>query len=315
MNSNAKLKTRQLNDAKAATQPLNIDLLGQQLPDAFSSNVRVDVFGLTHRGLVRPNNEDHFLVVRGGRELEAIMGNLPPDVVSRRFDEVFYGMAVADGLGGEVCGEIASRRALESLLSMVLHTPDWMLRLGKPEINEVMWRMADRFIRVHAALLHEAAQDPYLQGMSTTLTTALTMGDDLIITHVGDSRVYLIRDGQMRQLTRDHTLAQQLIDSGMHNQNDQLVKELRNVLKQALGAKVSECRPEVDYLKLADGDQLLLCTDGLSDAVESGVIAQVLNKNNSAKATAEELLGLALEKGGPDNITLIVSRYAFPKRD
>ena len=101
----------------------------------------------------------------------------------------------------------------------------------------------------------------------------------------------------------------------MHNQNDQLVKELRNVLKQALGAKVSECRPEVDYLKLADGDQLLLCTDGLSDAVESDVIAQVLNKNNSAKATAEELLGLALEKGGPDNITLIVSRYAFPKRD
>jgi protein phosphatase len=175
--------------------------------------------------------------------------------------------------------------------------------------------MADRFIRVHAALLHEAAQDPYLQGMSTTLTTALTMGDDLIITHVGDSRVYLIRDGQMRQLTRDHTLAQQLIDSGMHNQNDQLVKELRNVLKQALGAKVGECRPEVDYLKLADGDQLLLCTDGLSDAVESDVIAQVLNKNNSAKATAEELLGLALEKGGPDNITLIVSRYAFPKRD
>ncbi|HZJ42381.1 MAG TPA: protein phosphatase 2C domain-containing protein [Pyrinomonadaceae bacterium] len=315
MNSNAKLKTGQLNDAKAATQPLNIDLLGQQFPDALSSNVRVDVFGLTHRGLVRPNNEDHFLVVRGGRELEAIMGNLPPDVVSRRFDEVFYGMAVADGLGGEVCGEIASRRALESLLSMVLHTPDWMLRLGKPEINEVMWRMADRFIRVHAALLHEAAQDPYLQGMSTTLTTALTMGDDLIITHVGDSRVYLIRDGQMRQLTRDHTLAQQLIDAGIHNQNDQLVKELRNVLKQALGAKVSECRPEVDYLKLADGDQLLLCTDGLTDTVESGVIAQVLNKNNSAKATAEELLGLALEKGGPDNITLIVSRYAFPKRE
>ena len=241
------------------------------------------------------------------------MGNLPDDIVSRRFDEVFYGMAVADGLGGEVCGEIASRRALESLLSMVLHTPDWMLRLGKPEINEVMWRMADRFIRVHAALLHEAAQDPYLQGMSTTLSTALTMGDDLIVTHIGDSRIYLVRDGQMRQLTRDHTLAQQLIDTGLHQENDQLVKELKNVLKQALGAKVSECRPEVEYLKLADGDLLLLCTDGLTDAVESDVIEQVLKKDSPAKEISEELLRLALEKGGPDNITMIVSRYAFPK--
>lgn len=314
MNSNTKLKTQPLNNARAETQPLNIDLLGQTFPEEFSSQVKVDVYGLSHRGLVRPNNEDHFLVVRGGRELEAIMGNLPADIVSRRFDEVFYGMAVADGLGGEVGGEIASRRALESLLSMVLQTPDWMLRLGKPEINEVMWRMADRFIRVHAALLHEAAQDPYLQGMSTTLTTALTMGDDLIITHVGDSRIYLVRDGKIRQLTRDHTLAQQLIDTGLHNQNDQLVKELRNVLKQALGAKVGEFRPEVDYMKMADGDQLLLCTDGLTDTVDSEQIEQVLNRNCSAKETAEELLRLALEKGGPDNITLIVSRYILPNR-
>jgi len=315
VNSNAKLRTQPINNARAETQPLSIDLLGQEFPTEFSSLVKVDVYGLSHRGLVRPNNEDHFVVVRGGRELEAIMGNLPDDIVSRRFDEVFYGMAVADGLGGEVCGEIASRRALESLLSMVLHTPDWMLRLGKPEINEVMWRMADRFIRVHAALLHEAAQDPYLQGMSTTLSTALTMGDDLIVTHIGDSRIYLVRDGQMRQLTRDHTLAQQLIDTGLHQENDQLVKELKNVLKQALGAKVSECRPEVEYLKLGDGDLLLLCTDGLTDAVESDVIEQVLKKDSPAKEISEELLRLALEKGGPDNVTVIVSRYAFPKQD
>jgi len=315
VNSNTKLKTQPLNAATAETPSLNISLLGQEFPVEFSSRVKVDVYGLSHRGLVRPNNEDHFVVVRGGRELEAIMGNLPADIVSRRFDEVFYGMAVADGLGGEVCGEIASRRALESLLSMVLHTPDWMLRLGKPEINEVMWRMADRFIRVHAALLHEAAQDPYLQGMSTTLTTALTMGDDFIITHVGDSRIYLIRNGQMRQLTRDHTLAQQLIDTGLHHQNDQLVKELRNVLKQALGARVSECRPEVEYLKLADGDLLLLCTDGLTDAVDSDLIEQALKKDSPAKEISEELLRLALEKGGPDNVTVIVSRYAFPKQD
>ena len=302
MKSNTKLKT----------QPLSMDLTEQEFPLEFSSLVKVDVYGLSHRGLIRPNNEDHFVVVRGGRELEAIMGNLPDDVVSRRFDEVFYGMAVADGLGGEVCGEVASRRALESLLSMVLQTPDWMLRLGKPEINEVMWRMADRFIRVHANLLHEASQDPYLQGMSTTLTTALTMGDDLIITHVGDSRIYLVRKGEMRQLTRDHTLAQQLIDTGRHNQNDQLVKELRNVLKQALGAKLAEFRPEVEYMKLNDGDQLLICTDGLTDTVEFEAIAQALNSKPSAKEASEELLRLALEQGGPDNITLIVSRYSFP---
>jgi serine/threonine protein phosphatase PrpC len=300
-----------VSNPKLKTQPLSPELLGQTFPPEFSSLVKVDVFGLSHQGLVRPNNEDHFMVVRGGRELEPVMGNLPEALMSRRFDEVFYAMAVADGLGGEASGEIASRRALEALLSMGLSTPDWMLRLGKPEINEVMWRMADRFIRVHAALIHEAAQDPHLQGMSTTLTTALTMGDDLILTHVGDSRAYLIRKGEIRQLTRDHTLAQQLIDTGL-SQDDHLVKELRNVLKQALGANAAEFRPEVNYFKLLDGDQLLLCTDGLSDAVDEEVINEVLKRNSPAKETAEELLRLALESGGKDNITLIVSRHTLP---
>jgi serine/threonine protein phosphatase PrpC len=281
-------------------------------PDLFTSLVQVDIHGLSHKGLVRPNNEDHFLVLRGGRALEAIMGNLSPNVVSRRFDEMFYGMAVADGLGGEVSGEIASERALEALLGMVLNTPDWMLRLGRPEINEVMWRMADRFIRVHAALIHDSADDPALQGMATTLTTAITSGDDLIVTHIGDSRAYLFREGELQQLTRDHTLAQQLIDDGGHSPSDTLVKELRNVLKQALGAKATECRPEVEHLKMKDGDSLLLCTDGLTDMVDDETIDQVLTHGSSAKAMTEELLDLALKNGGRDNITIIVSRYSIP---
>jgi len=282
-------------------------------PELFSSLVQVDIHGLSHKGLVRPNNEDHFLVVRGGRALEAVMGNLSPNIVSRRFDELFFGMAVADGLGGEASGEIASERALEALLGMGLNTPDWMLRLGRPEINEVMWRMADRFIRVHAALIHDSAEDPSLQGMATTLTTALTQGDDLIVTHIGDSRVYLFREGELQQLTHDHTLAQQLIDGGGHAPNDTLVKELRNVLKQALGAKATECRPQVEHLKLKDGDSLLLCSDGLTDMVDDETIDQVLTHGSSAKAMTEELLDVALKNGGRDNITIIVSRYTFPR--
>ncbi|MGH9883629.1 MAG: PP2C family protein-serine/threonine phosphatase, partial [Pyrinomonadaceae bacterium] len=157
-------------------------------PEAFSSLVQVDVYGISHPGLVRPNNEDHFLVVRGGRTLEPVLGNLSSEMMSECFEEIFYGMVVADGLGGHAAGEVASSQAIRSLMSMALHTPDWILRPGKSEANEVMWRMADRFIRVNAVLLQEAAAHANLDGMSTTMTATVTMGRDLIVTHVGDSR-------------------------------------------------------------------------------------------------------------------------------
>ena len=284
-------------------------------PEPFSSLVAVDYYAMSDKGHVRTRNEDHFLVLRGGRAIETVMSNLGDSQPGDLFEEAAFGMVVADGVGGEAAGEVASRQAIYTLLSLALHTPDWNFRWGPRERNTVMWRMKDRFRRVNAALLRDSATHTSLSGMCTTMTAAVSHGDDLIVGHVGDSRAYLLHGGKLVRLTRDHTLGARLVEDGTHTPNDRLVRELRNVLMQALGSKETECVPDVhDYL-LEDGDQVLLCTDGLSDMVEDKLIESVLNEAPSARAACQSLINLALSNGGRDNVTAIVARYSIPSRE
>jgi protein phosphatase len=270
---------------------------------------------MTDKGHVRTQNEDHFLVLRSGRAVETVMSNLGENQPGDLFEESAFAMVVADGVGGEAAGEVASGQAIYTLLSLALHTPDWNFRWGPKERNTVMWRMKDRFRRVNAALLREAAGDASLHGMCTTMTAAVSHGDDLIIGHVGDSRAYLLHDGKLVRLTRDHTLGERLVEDGTHKPNDRLVRELRNVLMQALGSRETECIPDVhDYL-IENNDQVMLCTDGLSDMVEDSLIEAVLNEASSAKTACQSLVDLALSNGGRDNITVIVARYSIPNRE
>jgi protein phosphatase len=165
---------------------------------------------------------------------------------------------------------------------------------------------------VNAALLQQAAAHASLNGMSTTLTAAITHGNYLIVGHVGDSRAYLLHQGRLKRLTKDHTLAQRLIDDGVHAPDDPLVLELRNILMQSLGSAESDCRPEVHEYSIADSDQLLLCTDGLTDMVDDEVIEAVLLEGTSAKVVCRSLVDAALSNGGRDNITVIVARFSIP---
>ena len=283
-------------------------------PPPFSSRVNVDIFGMSDKGNVRANNEDHFLIVRGGRAVETVMTNLTETetLPGELFEEAAHGMVVADGVGGEASGEVASRQAIYTLLSLALHAPDWQFRWGPKERNIVMWRMKDRFRRVNAALLRDATAHASLHGMCTTMTAAVTHGTDLIIGHIGDSRAYLLHDGKLVQLTRDHTLGGRLVEDGTHGPRDPLVLELRGLLVQALGSREGECNPDVyDYL-LADEDQLLLCTDGLTDMVDDVDIELILNSARSAKSACRSLVDLALKNGGRDNVTVVVARYSIP---
>src|SRR5438309_2133295 len=171
---------------------------GRRPPGPLSSLVQIDVAGLSHPGKVRPNNEDHFLVVRFGRFLEPLATNLPAGQVPSRFEDVGYAMAVADGLGGHAAGEEASKRALTTLVNLVLNTPDWFFRMDDPSsAEEVMRRAADRFGQIDHALAEEAADDPTLHGFGTTMTLAASVGWDVLIAHVGDSRAYLFRKGTL----------------------------------------------------------------------------------------------------------------------
>ena len=281
----------------------------QKLIRPLSPQVRVDVFGMSEKGLVQAKNEDHFLVVRAARSLETVFTSLPEPQPGETFDDSGYGLVVADGVGDSAGGEVASRNAIYMLLNLALHTSDWQFRWGPKERNTVLLRMKDRFRNVNAALIGDAAAHASLSGMCTTMTAAVTYGNDAIVGHIGDSRAYLLHQGTLIRLTRDHTLGGRLVEEGTHLPNDPLVLEYRSLLLQSLGSREGECHPDVHNYLLQNGDQLLLCTDGLIDAVEEVDIESALNSATSAHFACRSLVDLALGNGGADNITVIVARY------
>jgi PPM family protein phosphatase len=283
------------------------------LPKPFSSLIDVDVFAMSDKGLVRSTNEDHYLVVRGGRAIETVFSSLSGNRAGDIFEETAYAFVVADGVGGEAGGEVASRQAIFTLLNLALRTPDWQFRWGPDQRKIVMWRMQDRFRRVNAALVQQATAHASLNGMCTTMTMALTHGKNLIVGYMGDSRAYLLHDTKLQRLTRDHTVAERMIEEGIDPANDQLLNQLRNVLMQALGGPECDCNPDTHDYSLENGDQLLLCTDGLTDMVAEEEIETVLNTSDSAQSACRSLVNLALSSGGHDNITAIVARYSIPQ--
>jgi protein phosphatase len=275
----------------------------------------IDVAATTHEGHVRPNNEDHYLVIRFGRSLQNLQTNVDSKLLPPNYDLNGYGMIVADGLGGMSGGEVASRTALTKLIELATETPDWILGFDDSEkVERILNRAKDRFLKIDEALKNKADLDASLSGMGTTLTMALTLGNNLVIGHIGDSRAYLFRDGNLTQLTKDHTVAQELIDAGLSN-TDPVARSMRHVLTAALGSMGSRIQPEVRRLRLKENDQLLLCTDGLSDMVDEKTITSMLRNSSSPAKACEDLKTVALAGGGTDNITLIVARFGSPVVD
>lgn len=274
----------------------------------------VDLGALSHQGLVRENNEDSYLVLRFGRSLHNLMTNLDDDLLERSYTVTGFGMLVADGMGGMAGGEIASRLALSKLVELVVDTADWVLSLQRQrEVDTVLNRMTDRFLQIDTAVRREADHDYTLQGMGTTLTVAAVLGSNLLIGHVGDSRAYLLRGSQLKQLTTDHTLAQALIDAGVADPDDPASRSMRHVLTAAVGSLGQEVEPQVQRFYLERGDQLLLCTDGLTETVEDLTIAHVLRESPSAQSACQTLVDLALAGGGSDNVTVLLARFASPE--
>jgi protein phosphatase len=265
-------------------------------PADISAKVQVDLGALSHQGKVRENNEDHFLVSRVERSLETVVTNLPKGLVPQRFAEVGYGMLVADGMGGHHAGEIASRLAISTFVNLVLHTPEWFMRVGEPEAAQVMERMAERYRIVDATVREEAQTDPALAGMGTTMTLACSLGPILVLAHIGDSRVYLFRAGQCHQLTRDHTMLQVLIDLGILQPEQAIGRYFKHSLTRVIGTGQSLGEAEVQQLTLADEDQILLCTDGLTDMVPQQMIAAILGDSMTSDEACQRLVDAALEQ-------------------
>ena len=275
--------------------------------------VRIDWAALSHPGLVRPTNQDHFLLARAGRFLRTVATSLPDGCVPDEFGDDVYAVAVADGMGGEAGGEVASRLAITYLVQLVLSTPDWILGLGEPEVEKFLVRAGRRFRAVNEVVLDEAGRAMHLSGMGTTLTLAWSLGAELFVANVGDARAYLLRGGSLRRLTRDHTVAQALADAGHITPEDVASHNLRHVLTRVIGRK-DQGEPDVHRVRLADGDRLLVCTDGLTDAAGEEAIADELGRDVPAAEVCRGLIDLALRGGGRDNVTVAVADYRIPPR-
>jgi protein phosphatase len=269
-----------------------------------ATDLAVDLAALSHPGKVRPANEDHYLLLRFGRYLEPVATNLPEGSLPGHMREDAVALLVADGMGGRQGGGEASRQAIVTVIELVLASPMWIFRLDERTAELAEQRTAERLRQASAAIAERAARDPRLAGMGTTMTVAVSFGQDLIVVYVGDSRAYVFRDRRLEPLTRDHTMAQDFLDGGV---DSGMARRFRHVLTHALGGRSFE--PEVRRWRLAPGDRLLLCTDGLNDMVDDAAIAAELERHSSSAAACQALVDRALEQGGRDNVTVALAGY------
>lgn len=271
--------------------------------------LRVDVGAATHQGRVRHNNEDHFLAARLGRSFDMLSSNLPPGHVPDRLQEWGHVFAVADGMGGAAAGEVASRLALTVGARLALNSP-WTFSRDAEDARPFVDRVAAYFREIDRVVSDEARRTPGLEGMGTTLTVAYSVGRHLFVFHVGDTRAYLWRDGALRQLTRDQTVAQRLADSGQIPPELVASHGMRHVLSHAIGNESGDVRAAIDQAEVAAGDRFLLCSDGLTDMVSDRAILEVLTSAADPQGACDRLVQLALDAGGKDNVTVVAAYFA-----
>ncbi len=297
------------------TLPASMDRLlrGPERRRPYSSLVRIDVSALSHPGRVRANNEDQFFVTKLVRSLQTMLSSLPSGDVPDREDEVNYVMVVADGMGGHAAGEVASRLAISALVSLALDLPDWIFRVDEEDAPEIERRARQIVQQVSSLLVERGREDAALRGMGSTLTAARSYGRDLLIVHVGDSRAYLFRTGQLHRLTKDHTYAQMLVDCGRLEACEVASSGVAHILTNAIGGSTEQVDVDVDLMRLEDGDRLLLCSDGLTDLVDDDAITKVLTGKPTSSDACADLMRQALDGGGRDNITVIVAGYTLPE--
>jgi protein phosphatase len=272
--------------------------------------VQVEFAARSHPGNIRENNEDHYLATRRYRGREVLGTSLPVELLDTSEDYT-YAFTVADGMGGRRFGEIASHLALQTGWELGAEEIKWAVKMNDREEDELRRKAEVFFSLIDAALRNEALANPRLRGMGTTLTICYSTGPELFVMHAGDSRAYLFRDGRLLRLTHDHTMGQILVDSGVAEPGSPAARKMSHVLTNCLGGPDQPVTVDVSRHRLQHGDTLLLCSDGLTDMLSDPEIADVLGRLLPCTETADALLNWSLERGGRDNVTVLLARYAF----
>jgi protein phosphatase len=266
----------------------------------------IDVYGVSDCGKVRSNNEDHFLLASVHRRVNIVDTNLSErDRLPLGDQRLAYMAMVADGVGGATGGERASAIALETATQYVVSALDCYDRAAAID-GSMGPALQDAALKSHEAVLELASTEGDDVRMATTLTLWMGVWPWYYLLQVGDSRYYLYREGILTQVSRDQTIAQELVDQGIFTRAIAERSQFKNVLSSAIGGESS--MPVITRLRAGWGNVHLLCTDGLTKHVSDEQIAERLAAMTSAKQVCEQLLQDALDAGGTDNITIVVGR-------
>lgn len=268
----------------------------------------IDVFGLTHPGLVRKENQDHFLLCSLRKEIVVHLTSLPGlGKLPLGTERVAFLAMVADGVGGGARGEEASRLAVEAIAAYVTQSVRcYYSSAGATEDQDFAQALEDAALRCHAEVVRQATEDPDYTGMATTLTLWLGVWPRSYLLQVGDSRCYRLREGKLTQISRDQTMAQELVDLGAMTRAEAYKTPLANTLSSSIGG--SQTAPVVTRFDQEWGSVGLLCSDGLTRHVSDDRIRDRLSSMTSARQVCQDLLQDALAGGGSDNITIVVGR-------
>ncbi|HEY7636191.1 MAG TPA: protein phosphatase 2C domain-containing protein [Gemmatimonadales bacterium] len=276
-------------------------------PDRKPRDDEIDVYGLTHPGKLRTENQDHFLICTLRKQIAVTLTSLPEaEHLLAGSERLTLLMMVADGVGGGAKGEQASRIALEGVTKYVSRSMRCYYAAGSADDREFFEALQEGALQCHTELVRRGEEDPEYRGMATTLTLYLGVWPRAYLLQVGDSRCYLLRSGELTQVTRDQTMAQELIDLGVMTRAAAAGTRYERTLSSSIGGR--QTAPVVTRLDLAWDTVVLLCSDGLTKHVSDQRIGERLRSMTSSKQVCEDLLQDALDDGGSDNISLIVRR-------
>jgi serine/threonine protein phosphatase PrpC len=270
----------------------------------------IDVYGLTHPGKVRKENQDHFLIGTLAKQLRIDRTSLPQDVTLQAESERLASVGmVADGVGSGA-GEEASRLAVQAVAQYLAKITNAFYTSDATEPENFTHLLSEAALQVHASLLERAQQEGKPGRMATTLTVYFGLWPQAYLLQVGDSRCYIYHDGRLNQITRDQTMAEDLVDQGVLTRSKAADTRWAHVLSSAIGGQ--QAAPVVTRIVRDWGSIILMCSDGLTKHVSDERIAERLRALTSAKQACEDLLQDALDGGGSDNITIVIGRTVKP---
>ena len=265
-----------------------------------SMAVLVDSYGLSDVGLIRTNNEDSFLIATPSSEF----ANHNPAEFNGVIPENGTMFIVADGMGGAQAGEVASRMAVDTVARNFINALEKRESLDQQTLISAL---TETIQEANQLIFEEGQRNSVFNGMGTTLTAATVYGTTIFFAQLGDSRAYLARKGVISQMTKDQSLVAQMVAAGSLTPEEAKSHPQRNVILQALGIQ-NQVDVAISLAELRKGDQIVLCSDGLSGKVDAEEIKEFLERFEP-KAACQGLVRMARERGGEDNITVIVARF------